>query len=130
HRFRAVLVASFAAVALVLAMIGVFGVLGYSVQQRAREFGVRMALGATIRDVLSLVVGSAARLLAAGAAIGFVLAALLARVLSTVLFGVQPIDLVTFGSVLIVLLATGAVAVLLPAWRAAHLDPVVALRSE
>jgi len=130
HRFRAGIVMVFAALALVLAMVGVFGVLAYTVQQRVRDFGVRRALGATTGDVLRLVVGSAARLIAAGAVIGLALAAVLARLLTAVLFGVQPLDLLTFASVTIVLALTAAVATAAPAWRAARIDPAVALRSE
>ena len=130
HRFRAVMVMTFAALALLLAMVGVFGLLAYSVQQRVREFGVRLALGASVADVLRLVVGSAVRLIAAGAAIGLALAAILGRLLVTVLFGVQPLDPLTFASVTILLALTAAVATAAPAWRAARIDPAVALRSE
>jgi putative ABC transport system permease protein len=130
HRFRAVMVMTFAGLALLLAMVGVFGVLAYSVQQRTREFGVRMALGASLTDVLRLVVGSAVRLIAAGAAIGLAVAAVLGRLLATVLFGVQPLDPLTFASVTIVLALTAAVATAAPAWRAARIDPAVTLRSQ
>src|SRR5262245_11567448 len=130
HRFRAVMVTTFAGLALVLAMVGVFGVLAYSVQQRVREFGVRMALGATLNDVLHVVVRSAVRLVAAGTAIGLAAAAFLSRLLSSVLFGVQPLDPLTFAAVPIVLVLTAVVATAAPAWRAARIDPAVALRSE
>ena len=130
HRFRAVLVMTFAVLALVLAMVGVFGILAYSVQQRVREFGVRMALGATLRDVLAVVVGSAVRVVAAGVVIGLVSAAVLGRLLTTVLFGVGPLDPITFASVAIVLILTAAVATAAPAWRATRIDPAVALRAE
>jgi putative ABC transport system permease protein len=130
HRFRAVLVMTFAALALVLAMIGVFGVLAYSVQQRVRDFGVRRALGATTSDVFRLVVGSAVRMIAAGAVIGLALSALLGRLLATMLFGVQPLDPVTFAVVTIVVAFTAAVSVVGPAWRATRIDPAVALRGE
>ena len=105
HRFRAVAVVTFAGLALLLAMVGVFGVMAYSIQQRLREFGVRMALGATRGDMLQLVLGSAAGVVASGAAIGLVLAALLSRLLETVLFGVQPLDPATFAAVIAVLVA-------------------------
>jgi putative ABC transport system permease protein len=130
HRFRAVMVTTFAVLALVLAMVGVFGILAYSVQQRVREFGVRMALGATLNDVLGVVVGNAVRVVAAGIVLGFALAALLGRLLKTVLFGVEPLDPLTFVSVGIVLTVTAAIATAAPAWRAARIDPVVALRGE
>jgi predicted permease len=130
HRFRAAMVAAFAALALVLAMVGVFGILAYSVQQRARDFGVRRALGATTNDVLRLVVIDAARVILAGAAIGLVLSALLGRLITTMLFGVRPLDLATFAMVAAVLAVTAAVAIAGPAWRATRIDPAVALRAK
>lgn len=129
-RFRAVLVGTFAALALLLAMVGVFGVLAYSVQQRVREFGVRMAMGAGASDVMRLVLGSAARLMLIGLAIGLSAAAALTRYLTTLLFEVKPLDPVTFIAVPIVLIATALIAVAAPAWRAARVDPVVAFRAE
>src|SRR4030095_13797114 len=89
HRFRAVMVVAFAALALVLAMVGGFGILAYSVQQHVRDFGVRRALGATTNDVLRLVIGNAARVIATGAAIGLALSALSSRLIETMLFGVR-----------------------------------------
>jgi len=130
HRFRAVLVVTFAGLALALAMVGVFGILAYVVQQRVREFGVRRALGAGTGDVLRLVVGSAARVIALGAVVGLGVAAVLSRLLATVLFGVQPLDPLTFASVTIVLALTAAVSMAGPARRATRVDPAVALRGE
>jgi putative ABC transport system permease protein len=130
HRFRAVMVGAFAALALVLAMVGVFGILAYSVQQRIRDFGVRRALGASTSDVLRLVLSSAVRVVGAGAAIGLVAAALSARLIASMLFGVQPLDVPTFLLVTGVLAVTAALAIAGPAWRAAHIDPAVALRSK
>jgi putative ABC transport system permease protein len=130
HRFRAMLVMTFAALALVLAMVGVFGVLAYSVQQRVREFGVRIALGASTRQVLGLVLGGAARVVGVGAVVGLIAAAVLSRSISAFLFGVEPLDPVTFGLVAIVLALTAALASVVPALRAARVDPVVAFRSE
>ena len=130
HRFRAVMVLTFAGLALLLAMVGVFGVLAYSVQQRVREFGVRIALGATTRSVLGLVLGSAARLIALGAVIGLTAAALLAQTISRFLFGVQPLDPMTFAAVAVVLTLTAVIAAVAPALRAARVDPVEAFRSE
>ena len=129
HRFRAVMVAAFATLALVLAMVGVFGILAYSVQQRVRDFGVRRALGATTADILRLVATDAARLVVAGAAIGLALSAALGRLIATMLFGVTPLDIVTFAMVTLVLAVTATIAVAGPAWRAARIDPAVALRS-
>jgi putative ABC transport system permease protein len=129
-RFRAVLVGAFATLSLILAVVGVFGVLAYSVQQRTREFGVRIALGANATNVLRLVMASAGRVIGIGVAIGLGAAALLSRSISTFLFGVQPLDPMTFLLVPIVLIATAAIAVAAPAWRASRIDPVVAFRTE
>jgi putative ABC transport system permease protein len=95
-RFRAVMVMTFAALALLLAMVGVFGVLSYGVQQRTREFGVRIALGASAGTILKMVLANAARVIGAGALIGLMLAALLAQSIAIFLFGVQPLDPLTF----------------------------------
>ncbi|MGH9348774.1 MAG: ABC transporter permease [Vicinamibacterales bacterium] len=130
HRFRAVLVTTFAGLALLLAMVGVFGILAYSVQQRVRDIGVRRALGATTGDVLRLVAGSAARVIAAGAVMGFALSAAVGRLLATMLFGVQPFDPVTLASVTIGLALTAMVSAAGPAWRATRIDPAIALRGE
>ena len=130
HRFRAVLVAAFAGLALVLAMVGVFGILAYSVQQRTADFAVRRAMGATTNDVLRLVAGSAARVVVAGAAIGLVLSMAVTRLLTTVLFGVEPLDPVTFAWVAVALATTASLAIAGPAWRATQIDPAVTLRSQ
>jgi putative ABC transport system permease protein len=129
-RFRAVLVGTFAALALGLAMVGVFGLLAYSVQQRVREFGVRIAMGAAASDVMRLVLGSAARLTLIGLVIGLTGAALLSRYVTTLVYPVRPLDPVTFMAVPVVLIVTAALAVAAPAWRAARVDPVVAFRVE
>ncbi len=129
HRFRAVLVVAFAGLALLLAMVGVFGILAYSVQQRMRDFAVRRAMGATTSDVLRLVAGSAARVVVTGAALGLLLSTALSRVLSTMLFGVEPLDPATFGWVAMLLAITASAAIAGPAWRATRIDPAVALRS-
>jgi putative ABC transport system permease protein len=130
YRFRAVTVATFAGLALLLATVGVFGVLAYSVEQRVRDFGIRRALGATAGDVLRLVVLSAGWVVAAGAAIGLAGALALGRLIDAMLFGVPPVDPVTFAAVAVVLVLTAALAIAGPAWRAARVDPVVALRAE
>jgi putative ABC transport system permease protein len=129
-RFRAVLIGTFALLALVLAMVGVFGVLAYSVQQRTREFGVRIALGASATNVLGLVLGDAARVIGTGVVIGLVLAFAFAQSVASFLFGVQPRDPVTFGSAGLVLVVTAMVACAVPALRAVRVDPVAAFRSE
>ncbi|HEV8396246.1 MAG TPA: ABC transporter permease [Vicinamibacterales bacterium] len=129
YRFRAAIVGTFAALALTLAMIGVFGVLAYSVQQRQREFGVRLALGASSPSILWLVLGSAGRLIAIGGAIGLGLALLLGRSIAAFLFGVPAVDPVTFSSVTMLVVVTAAAASAAPAWRAARVDLVTMFRA-
>ena len=130
YRFRAVMVTAFAFLALGLATVGVFGVLASSVHQREREFGVRLALGATRTDLLGLVAGHAVRLIALGGAIGLVLAGALGRLMTTVLVGVRPWDPITFLSVALVVWATAMLATWAPAWRAGRVEPAVVLRNE
>ena len=130
YRFRAAPVATFAGLALLLAMVGVFGVLGYAVQQRWRELGIRRALGATTSQVVLLVAGGATRLVVTGAAIGLVAAAISGRAVATFLFGVEPLDLTTIAIVVTTLAITAAIAVAAPAVRAARVDAAVACRSE
>ena len=101
-----------------------------AVQQRLRDFGVRRALGATAGDVLWLVARSAILMIATGTVIGLALSAILARLLGTMLFGVRPLDPLTFVSVTIVLALTAAVSTLVPAWHATRIDPVIALRQD
>jgi putative ABC transport system permease protein len=129
-RFRAELVGVFAVLALVLAAVGIFGVLAFSVGQRAREFGIRVALGARTNDVLRLVLGGALKMTMAGVAIGLIAAAALTRFLATLLFAVQPTDPVTFAGTAALLTAAALAACALPAWRAATVDPAVTLRQE
>jgi putative ABC transport system permease protein len=129
-RFRAVLIGMFALLALVLAMVGVFGVLAYSVQQRTREFGVRIALGASGANVLGLVLRNASRVIGTGVLIGLALAFAFARSVAAFLFGVEPRDPVTFASVGAVLVLTAMVACAVPALRAVRVDPVEAFRNE
>jgi putative ABC transport system permease protein len=130
YRFRAKMVGTFAALALVLAMVGVFGVLAYTVQQRQREIGVRMALGATTARVMWLVFRDAGSMIAAGAVVGIVLASFSGRLVATFLFGVDPLDPLTFASVPVVILLTAIVAAAAPAWRATRINPVVAFRHD
>jgi putative ABC transport system permease protein len=130
HRFRARTMVVFAGLALLLAMVGVFGVLAYSVQQRSREFSVRMAIGATARHVLGLVFSSAAVVVASGVVAGLGLAAAFGRVMASVLFGVEPLDTLTFAAVIAVIAVTAGLAAAAPAWRASRTDPAIALRVE
>jgi putative ABC transport system permease protein len=129
-RFRAAMAGTFAGLALVLAMVGVFGVLAYAVEQRRREFGVRIALGASTRNVLGLVMRSGGRMIALGALAGLLLAGLLARLMETFLFRVEPLDPVAFIAAAVVLLLTAAIATAVPAFRATRVDPVVAFRQD
>ena len=130
YRFRAQMVGTFAALALVLAMVGVFGVLACTVQQRHREIGVRMALGATSTRVMWLVFRDAGQMIAIGAVVGLVLAAFSVRLVATFLFGVNPLDPLTFVSVPVVILLTAIAAAATPAWRASRINPVDAFRHD
>jgi putative ABC transport system permease protein len=129
-RFYAALLALFAAVALVLALVGIFGVTSYSVAQRRREIGIRIALGARRRGVVALVMRRALALCAVGLAAGAAVAFGATRVMESQLFGVTATDPATFAAVLGLLAASAAAASLVPARRAAAVDPVVALRGE
>jgi putative ABC transport system permease protein len=128
--FRAVLVGTFGALALLLAMVGVFGVLAYSVQQRTRELGVRIALGATPVSVIGLVLSGAGRVVALGTVLGLLAAAGVGQAISSFLFGVASLDLATFMAVAGVLVMTAAIAMTVPAIRAIRVDPVVAFRND
>jgi len=112
----------------VLAMVGIFGVLAYSVEQRVRDFGVRRALGATTREVLRVVVSGAPPMIVLGGLTGLALSVAAGRLPASLLSGVQSLDAATFAAVILVLAATGAASTIAPAWRAARIDPAVALR--
>jgi putative ABC transport system permease protein len=128
RRFNLYLLTAFAAVALALAAIGLFGVMAYLVSQRTREIGVRLALGATRGEVFRLILGRGMTLAGIGAAIGVGAAFWLTRVMETLLFSVSRTDPVTFVSVPLALIAVACLACYLPARRAMKVDPVVALR--
>jgi putative ABC transport system permease protein len=130
RRFNAVLFSVFAALALILAATGVYGVLSYSVSQRTHEVGIRMALGAGRRDVLRLFMGQGMRLVLLGLVIGLGGAFALTRLMSSLLFGVSTTDKTTFAVVGLVLMGVGVLACYLPARRATRVDPLVALRYE
>jgi len=129
-RFRAVLVSAFGVVGLALATVGIFGVLAHAVGQRTQELGIRIALGARPRQVVAMVAGSVVRSVSAGTAIGLTLGALLARSMATFLFGVEPIDPLTFAGAAAVLAIAAAVAAAIPSLRAVRVDPVTAFRRE
>ena len=129
-RMGAALLSIFGGLALLLAMIGVYGVMSYSVNQRAQELGIRMALGAQTRDVLLLVLRQGMVLAAGGAVLGVGLALLLGRLISTLLFGVSGRDPLTLAGVSVTLAIVALLACLIPARRAARVDPLVALRYE
>ena len=116
--------------ALVLAAVGLYGLMAYAVAQRRSEIGIRMALGATRSDVLGFILKSAFGLLAAGVIIGLPLAFTGSRLVSKMLFGVQPSDPITAGSAAVLLLFVGMIAGYLPGRRASKVDPSVALRYE
>ena len=124
------MLAGFALLALVLASTGLFGVVSYAVAQRTAEFGTRMALGARAADVVRLVAWDSTVLLAIGLAIGLAGGIGVAFTMKSVLFGLSPVDPVTITSVIALLAVVTITATALPAWRAARIDPVVALRAE
>ncbi|HEX2095285.1 MAG TPA: ABC transporter permease [Longimicrobiaceae bacterium] len=129
-RFTTVLLGTFASLALLLALVGVHGVLSYTVAQRTREIGVRIALGASRREVVRMVVGQGAAAVLPGLLLGLAASLAGARVLSRLLFGIAPTDPLTFLSVAGLVTAAALLASYLPALRAARMDPMVALRSE
>jgi putative ABC transport system permease protein len=122
--------AIFALLALFVASIGLYGVMSYLVSQRKREFGIRIAVGASHGAVLRLVLGHAAKLVSIGICVGLVGAALLARLIASLLFGVAPFDAATLASVSVLLAVVALVASFIPAQRAAQADPMESLRYE
>ena len=130
RRFALYILALFAAVALLLAISGIYGVLGHAVAQRTREIGVRMALGAARGDVLRLVLAQGGKLAAAGIVFGLIGSYLLTQFLRALLYGVTPTDPLTFAAVAFLLLGTALLACWVPARRASQVDPIVALRAE
>ena len=129
-RLNTGLLSLLAVLALLLAAIGIYGVLAYSVAQRTREIGLRMALGADRRNVIRLFAGQGLKLVVAGLAIGLIGSFALTRLMTSLLFGVKPTDAVTFISVAVALIAAALPACYLPARRATKVDPLVALRYE
>jgi putative ABC transport system permease protein len=130
QRFALFLVGLFAALALVLATIGMYGVISYSVNRRMHEFGVRMALGAKPWGLIRMIVGQGLRLALVGAVIGLLCAAALGRVLGSLLYGVGDKDPFAFAGVAVLTLITAVIACYIPARRASYADPTQSLRSE
>ena len=129
RRFVAILFEIFALIALILAAVGIYGVLASNVAERTREIGVRLALGASPPSVLGLVLRQGMRLVVAGVAIGLVVAAAASRVIVSMLFEISHLDMITYGAVAVGLSLVAMIACMVPAWRAARLDPTVALRT-
>jgi len=130
RRFDMWLIGTFAGLALTLATVGIYGVIAYAVSQRTREIGIRIALGAQRRDVLQLIIGQGAKLALAGVIAGLFGAFVLSRLMSSLLFGVGPRDLVTFSVVPWMVLVVILIGCYVPARRATRVDPVVTLRCE
>jgi putative ABC transport system permease protein len=130
QRFAMILLGAFAVLALVLASVGIYGVMAYSVSQRTHEIGIRMALGARGSNVLGMVVGEALVLTLTGAGLGLAGALALTRLLSSLLYNVRPTDPLTLALVSLALLGVSALASYIPARRATRVDPMVALRYE
>ena len=130
RRSPMLLLVIFAGVALFLAGVGIYGALAYSVTQRTREMGIRMAIGSSSQDVFKLVVGQGLKVVGVGLVLGGLGAFGLTRLMQSLLYGVQPNDLNVMGSVALLLAITGTVACVLPARRATRIDPVVALTTE
>jgi putative ABC transport system permease protein len=130
RRLSGALFIVFGALALVLANVGVFGVMSYTVSQRTREIGVRVAMGARPRDVLTLVIGDGAKLIAAGLGAGLIVSLVAARIIDNLLYQVSATDPLTYLAVVILLAAVALVACYIPARRAMKVDPMTALRAE
>ena len=130
QRFSTIMLGAFAAFALILAIVGVYGVMSHLVTQGAHDIGVRMALGAERRSILLMVLRQGMELTVAGSILGLIGAAALTRVMASLLFGVSTTDLATFTAVPAILIATAMIASYIPALRATRVDPVVALRDE
>jgi predicted permease len=130
QRFNVLLLGAFAGLALVLAAVGIYGVLSYTVRRRVREIGIRMALGASHSDVLRLVVTDGMKPILLGVALGIAAALALSRVVASLIFGVRATDPLTFAAVALLLVAVGLLATVLPAYRATRVEPVSILREE
>jgi putative ABC transport system permease protein len=130
QRFSMLLLAIFAGLALVLAAVGIYGVMSYSVTQQTHEIGIRIALGAKRGDVLKMTLAQGLKLVALGLGSGLIIAFVLTRVMASMLFGISATDPITFLSISFVLLAVALLASYIPALRATHVDPMIALRAQ
>jgi putative ABC transport system permease protein len=130
RRLNVIVLGTFAAIALVLALIGTYGVLAYQISERTREFAIRLALGASARDIVRTVLGEGMAPAVAGVAIGLAAAAAVTRAMTSLLFETAPLDPVIFAGVAGLLLTAALVACVVPARRATRVDPAIALRAE
>ena len=130
ERLNLTLLGIFAGIALVLAIVGIYGVMSYSVTQRTHEIGIRMAIGAQRRDVFKMILGQGMKLALIGIGIGLVGAFALTRLMASMLFGVEPTDATTFGAISVLLTVVALLACFLPGRRATRVEPTVSLRYE
>jgi putative ABC transport system permease protein len=130
ERLNLTLFSLFAGIALVLAIVGIYGVMSYSVTQRTHEIGIRMAIGARPRDVFTMILGHGMKLALIGVVIGLVGAFALTRLMATMLFGVEPTDATTFAGISLILITVALLACYLPGRRATKVEPTISLRYE
>ena len=130
ERLNLTLLSLFAGIALVLAIVGIYGVMSYSVTQRTHEIGIRMAIGASRVDVFKMILSHGMKLTLIGVGVGLVLAFGLTRLMATMLFGVEPTDATTFASIAVLLVTVALLACYLPGRRATKVEPTISLRYE